>query len=71
MLAAAWLAEGWSSEALVELASMTQVEARADARRLLPSVLNSLGVTYAYSDKRQAAARYAALIDDHRPSRSP
>lgn len=62
MLAAAWLADGWNSEALVELASMTEAEARTDARRLLSTVLDSLGVMQPYSVQNEAAARYAALI---------
>jgi hypothetical protein len=62
MLAAAWLAEGWNSEALVELASMSAVQARTEARRLLPTVLASLGVSKPYSLADEAAARYAALV---------
>ncbi len=62
MLAAAWLAEGWHSDALVELASMTASEARTEARHLLPTVLDSLGVMQPYPVENEAAARYAALI---------
>jgi hypothetical protein len=62
MLAAGWLAEGWSSETLVELASMSQAEARAGARRLLPDVLASLGVAEPYSRQGEARSRYTALI---------
>lgn len=62
MLAAAWLAEGWDSPELVELAAMTQVEARAGARRMLASVLDSLGVNRPYAVEEEGAARYAALV---------
>ena len=62
LLAAAWLAEGWDSEALVELASMSASDARAEARRLLPTVLDSLGVSNPYSAADEAAARYAAKV---------
>lgn len=43
MLAAAWLAQGYDSDELRELAGMTRQEAREGGRRLLGGVLSSLG----------------------------
>jgi hypothetical protein len=43
MLAAVWLAQGYDSEELRELAGLTRQEARQDARPLLAGVLSSLG----------------------------
>jgi hypothetical protein len=43
MLAATWLAEGYDSEQLRELAGLTSQEARQAGRRLLAGVLSSLG----------------------------
>ena len=65
LLAAGWLAEGWSSEPLVELASMSPAEARTEARRLLPAVFVSLGVHAVKSEEAwtaNAADRYAAIV---------
>jgi hypothetical protein len=62
LLAAAWLAEGWSSEALIELACMSPTAARTEARRLLAKALDSLGVREPYSPTDEAHARYAAMM---------
>lgn len=43
MLAAVWLAQGYDSEELRELAGLTCHEAREGGRQLLPGVLSSLG----------------------------
>src|SRR5262245_39316003 len=43
MLAAVWLARGYDSEELRELAGLTRQEAREAGRRRLPGVLASLG----------------------------
>lgn len=43
MLAAAWLAEGWDSDELRDLAAMSRQEAREAAMRCFPAVLSSLG----------------------------
>jgi len=43
MLAAHWLAQGYDSEELLELAGLTRQEAREGGRRLLAGVLSSLG----------------------------
>ena len=43
MLAAIWLARGYDSEELRELAGLTRQEAREGGRRLLAGVLSSLG----------------------------
>jgi hypothetical protein len=43
MLAATWLAEGYDSEELRELAGMTRQQSREGGRRLLSGVLSSLG----------------------------
>jgi hypothetical protein len=43
MLAAVWLAQGYDSDELQELAGMTRHEAREGRRRLLAGVLSSLG----------------------------
>src|SRR4051812_1570778 len=43
MLAAQWLAEGWDSDELRELAALSSADAKSDAHRLLPAVLASLG----------------------------
>ena len=43
MLAAVWLAQGYDSEELRELAGLTRQEGRQEARLLLPGVLASLG----------------------------
>jgi hypothetical protein len=43
MVAAVWLAQGYDSDELRELAGMTRQEARQGGRRLLADVLSSLG----------------------------
>lgn len=50
LLAAEWLARGFDSSELVQLAAMTSTEARTDARRLLPEVVESLGLRYVAAD---------------------
>jgi hypothetical protein len=43
MLAAVWLAQGYDSEELRELAGLTRQDGRQEGRLLLPAVLASLG----------------------------
>jgi len=43
MLAASWLVQGYEGAPLQVLAGMSATEARTEARRLLPQVLQSLG----------------------------
>jgi hypothetical protein len=43
MLAAVWLAQGYDSEELRELAGLTRHDSRQEGRLLLPGVLASLG----------------------------
>lgn len=53
MLAAVWLAQGYDSDELRELAALTRHEARQGGRRLLAGVLSSLG--WPMRDWRNAA----------------
>lgn len=62
MLAARWLSEGWDSELLVEMAGMSRADARVGARRLLPAVLESLGVEVGDDWRDSPAGRCAAKI---------
>lgn len=62
LLAARWLAEGWDSEALIELAGMSRAEAQLDARRLLPVVLTSLGFDASSDYRSSGLVRYTDLI---------
>lgn len=50
LLAAEWLARGYDSSELVQLATMTSTEARSEARRLLPEVIASLGLRFVVAD---------------------
>lgn len=63
MIAAEWLVQGWDSDALVELAGLSRSEAQMEARRLLPSVLESLGFDTALMDlPPPPACRYAERV---------
>lgn len=60
LLASVWLSEGWDSDQLVELAGMSQTEARSHGRRLLPAVFASLGFDFSDNCRASAAERFAA-----------
>lgn len=62
LLAAVWLAQGWQSDPLIELAGMSRDEARLDARRLLQPVLDSLKVGPGLPRSASGSARFAERV---------
>lgn len=62
LLASVWLSEGWDSDQLVELAGMSLTRDSSHGRRLLPSVLESLGLDSSDNYSGSATERFATEL---------